>query len=63
MSLFVMPRKVSERLEIQRDFLWGGGSLENKPHLVRWEITCGEKFNWELEIKKISILKWASLGK
>ncbi|RVW96306.1 putative ribonuclease H protein [Vitis vinifera] len=38
MSLFQMPRSVSLRLErIQRDFLWGGGALERKPHLVEWE--------------------------
>ncbi|KAL6331818.1 hypothetical protein AAG906_020162 [Vitis piasezkii] len=34
MSLLRMPRVVSLRLEkIQRDFLWGGGALERKPHL------------------------------
>ncbi|RVW30599.1 LINE-1 reverse transcriptase-like [Vitis vinifera] len=32
-------RLVRRRLEkIQRDFLWGGGNLERKPHLVRWEV-------------------------
>ena len=32
MSLFVIPRRVVARLEkIQRDFLWGGGALEQKP--------------------------------
>ncbi|RVW25925.1 putative ribonuclease H protein [Vitis vinifera] len=41
MSLFVIPRKVRLRLEeIQRDFLWEGGALEKKPHLVRWPIVC-----------------------
>ena len=36
MFIFVMPRVVKMRLEqIQRDFLWGGGALEQKPHLVR----------------------------
>ena len=35
MSLFYLPRKVRLRLEkIQRDFLWGGGALVQKPHLV-----------------------------
>ena len=35
MSLFRMPRKVKIRLEkIQRDFLWGGGNLERKIHIV-----------------------------
>ncbi|RVW47166.1 hypothetical protein CK203_070193 [Vitis vinifera] len=32
---------IRRRLEqIQRDFLWGGGNLEQKPHLVRWELVC-----------------------
>ena len=35
MSLLVIPRKVYARLEkIQRGFLWGGGALEKRPHLV-----------------------------
>ncbi|RVX10864.1 LINE-1 reverse transcriptase-like [Vitis vinifera] len=38
MSIFQMPRVVRIRLEkIQRDFLWGGGALVQKPHLV-WSI-------------------------
>ena len=37
MSLLCMPRMVRLRLEhIQRDFMWVGGALEWKPHLVRW---------------------------
>ena len=44
MSIFHLPRAVRMRLEkIQRDFLWGGGSLKQKPHLVRWPIVCGQK--------------------
>ena len=35
MSLFRIPRIVILRLEkIQRDFFWGGGNMEHKPHLV-----------------------------
>ncbi|KAL6329280.1 hypothetical protein AAG906_015483 [Vitis piasezkii] len=35
MSLLVIPRKVYARLEkIQRGFLWGGGALEKRPHLI-----------------------------
>ena len=42
MSIFHLPRAVRMRLEkIQKDFLWGGGSFEQKPHLVRWSIVCG----------------------
>ncbi|RVX20087.1 Transposon TX1 uncharacterized 149 kDa protein [Vitis vinifera] len=37
-------QKVRLRLEkIQRDFLWGGGTLAHKPHLVRWNLVCLEK--------------------
>ncbi|KAL6329339.1 hypothetical protein AAG906_017644 [Vitis piasezkii] len=35
---------VRMRLEkMQRNFLWGGGALEQKPHLVRWPIVCEDK--------------------
>ena len=38
LSLFRMPKIVCSRLEkIQRDFLWGGGNLERKPHLINWK--------------------------
>ena len=36
MPLFVIPKRVAAKLEkIQRDFLWGGGDLVKKPHLVK----------------------------
>ena len=39
MSLFRLPRKVKIILEnFQRDFLWGGGNLERKIHLVKWDM-------------------------
>ena len=35
MSILCMPRSVRLRLEqIQRDFLWGGGALKRKTHLI-----------------------------
>ena len=44
MSLFIIPHKVSLRLEkIQRDFLWGGGVSQSKLHLVNWSIVGMEK--------------------
>ena len=44
MSLLPMPRVVRLRLEkIQRDFLWGGGALEKRPHLVKWVVVCSHK--------------------
>ena len=44
MSLFRMPKTVARRLEkLQRDFLWEGGNLEKKAHLVDWEVACADK--------------------
>ena len=44
MSLMRMLRVVKLRLkQIQRDFLWGGGALEKRPHLVKWAIVCSNK--------------------
>ena len=37
LSLFRMPKSVKSRLEnIQRDFMWGGGSIIRKIYLVNW---------------------------
>ena len=39
-----MPKIVAKRLEkLQRGFLWGGGSLERKVHLINWEVVCAQK--------------------
>ncbi|RVW18299.1 putative ribonuclease H protein [Vitis vinifera] len=39
-----MPKLVVKRLEkLQRDFLWGGGSLERKIHLINWAVVCTHK--------------------
>ena len=44
MSLLRMPRVVRSRLEeIQRDFIWGGGALEWKTHLVKWAVVCSDE--------------------
>ncbi|RVX07796.1 putative ribonuclease H protein [Vitis vinifera] len=64
MSMLSMPRKVRLRLErIQREFLWGGGALERKIHLVKWELVCLEKDNGGLGVKSLSILNKALLCK
>ena len=64
MSLFHMPRSVSLRLErIQRDFFWGGGALERKPHLVEWSIVCSDKRKGGLGVRNLALLNKVLLCK
>ncbi|RVW47335.1 putative ribonuclease H protein [Vitis vinifera] len=64
MSIFQMPRVVRIRLEkIQRDFLWGGGALVQKPHLVKWSIVCLDKRSGGLRVKNLRAFNRALLGK
>ena len=64
MSLFRMPNSVARRLEkLQRDFLWGGGNLERKAHLVNWEVVCGDKEKGGLGIRKLTLLNKVLLDK
>ncbi|RVW41267.1 putative ribonuclease H protein [Vitis vinifera] len=64
MSLFRMPNIVVRRLEkLQRDFLWGGGNMERKAHLVKWEIVCGDKGRGGLGLRRLGLMNKALLGK
>ena len=64
MSLFVIPHKVSLTLEkIQRDLLWEGGEFQSRPHLVTWSIVGLDKKDGGLDIRKLSTLNKALLGK
>ena len=64
MSLFRIPSLVCKRQEkIQRDFLWGGGNLEKKPHLVSWATVCTDKKVGGLGIRGLHNLNKALLGK
>ena len=52
------------RLEkILRDFLWGGGALEKKPHLVNWSLVCADMMQGGLGIRSLVALNKALLRK
>ena len=62
--VFSLLKKVKLRIEqIQRNFLWGGGALEQKPHLVQWSLVCLDKSKGGLGVKCLSILNKAFLCK
>ena len=64
MSLFRMPKGVKIRQEkIQWDFLWGGGNLERKIHLINWNTVCSSKEKGGLSICSLSSMNRALLGK
>ncbi|RVW23165.1 putative mitochondrial protein [Vitis vinifera] len=59
MSLLRLPSSVRRRLEqIQRDFLWGGGNLERKPHLALLS-----KWNWQYANEKEALWNQVIRGK
>ena len=49
--------------ENPKGFPLGLGNLEQKPHLVRWELVCLSKKKWGLRVKCLSILNKALLAK
>ena len=62
--LLRIPRVVSLRLKkIQRDFLWGEGALERKPHLVKRDTVCLDKRKGGLGVRRLSTLNRALLCK
>ena len=49
--------------KIQRDFLWGRGNLEKKPHLVKWAMVYTDKKVGGLGVSGLHKLNKALLGK
>ena len=61
LSLFRMSWIVQLRLEkIQRDFLWGGRTLDSKPYLVKWDTVCYDKRRGALGVRGLHSLNKAS---
>lgn len=64
LSLFCIPKGINLRLErIKRGFLWGGGNLVKKIHLVNWSMICLRKENGSLRIRNLFNFNRALLGK
>ena len=64
LSLFRIPKGVKSRLEkIQQDFLWGGGNLDRKIHLVKWGTVCTSKEKGGLGIPSLAKLNKSLPGK
>ena len=64
LSLFRLSVSICSRLEkIQREFMWSGGSLVKKTHLVNWKTVCTEKKKGGLGLRRFSILNKALLCK
>ena len=40
LSLFPIPTDIAYRIELQRNFLWGGLGDDSKHHLVNWYKVC-----------------------
>ena len=56
MSILHLPRVVKLKLEqIQRNFLWGEGALEQRLHLVTWTTICLDKRKGGLRVKRLSL--------
>ena len=41
----------------------GGGALEKKPHLVKWDVICSNKDQGGLGLRSLSLLNKALFGK
>ena len=64
MSLFRIPKGVKSRLEkIQWDFLWGGGNVERKIHLLNWSTVCTSKEKGGLGVRSLVKMNKSLLGK
>ncbi|RVX07471.1 hypothetical protein CK203_025207 [Vitis vinifera] len=44
-----------------KDFLWGGGTLDSKPHLVKWDTICSDRRRGGLGVKRLHSLNKAFL--
>ena len=63
-SFFRVPKKVEDKLvRLQRNFLWGGASEQNKIAWIKWEMMCLPKEEEGLGVKDIRSFNTSLLGK
>ncbi|GAB4841386.1 hypothetical protein Ancab_039697 [Ancistrocladus abbreviatus] len=64
MSIFRMPAKVVQKVDIlRRRFLWRGSSLQKGLAWVKWETVCQPKSQGGLGVKRMQEFNLALLGK
>ena len=59
---YAQAGEIEVRME-SREFVWGRGALDKKPHLVRWLIVCADKTKGGLGVRCLSKLNRALLCK
>ena len=64
MSMYLLPKTTSDRLDKQRrSFFWQGGGQKKKYHLVRWDVINKSKKQGGLGVKNIQKMNTSLLCK
>ena len=52
-ALYHLKFGLQEVGKIKRVFLWGGGNLDHKPHLVKWATMCLDRKFDGLDVREL----------
>lgn len=64
LSMHRVPKTNLEKLDkIRRKFVWQGGSLKRKYHLVKWQLICKPKIRGGLGVKNLELFNISLLYK